>query len=377
VTEPELLDLIEHLYEAATDSSRWARFLHPLCAATNSRAAVLVTFSDPPPAAFERFAVGFAPGFGRAYFERYFHIDPVLRGVNRFRPGELFRREDFFASEHELASLAAAREWLLPQGLTDFVGVVLARGDPFNPALFLLTNRETQPFAPTTTGCLRALSPHLQRALAIHFRLVRDRAEREAFAATLDRFPMGVVCLDAAGSVVLSNAVAHELMAERDGLSLARGHLVATAPDAGARLRHAILAALAAKGGDDDAGTLVSVRRASGRAPYELLVASLRAELFYLRAQRIAVAVFIRDPASSTKPRPDDLRALYDLTPAQAQLAALLAGGESLDEIARALGLSINTIRDRVKQVFERTETSRQADLVRRLVTSLTQLRRH
>lgn len=58
------------------------------------------------------------------------------------------------------------------------------------------------------------------------------------------------------------------------------------------------------------------------------------------------------------------LSLIFGLTKAEARLAARLALGESLEQAAGALGISIGTARNQVKSIFGKTETSRQAELV-------------
>ena len=62
------------------------------------------------------------------------------------------------------------------------------------------------------------------------------------------------------------------------------------------------------------------------------------------------------------------LRDLFGLTQAEVQLAHALAAGKDLDEIALARGCTRNTVRNQLKQVFSKTGTHRQAELVRLLV---------
>jgi DNA-binding CsgD family transcriptional regulator len=62
------------------------------------------------------------------------------------------------------------------------------------------------------------------------------------------------------------------------------------------------------------------------------------------------------------------LCALYGLSRAEARVAALLAQGHRLDETAQILGVAYETVRKHLKQIFSKTGTDRQAELVRMLV---------
>lgn len=58
------------------------------------------------------------------------------------------------------------------------------------------------------------------------------------------------------------------------------------------------------------------------------------------------------------------LMLLFRLTPAGARLAARLASGETLEDAADALQVSLGTARNQLKAIFAKTETRRQAELV-------------
>jgi len=62
------------------------------------------------------------------------------------------------------------------------------------------------------------------------------------------------------------------------------------------------------------------------------------------------------------------LRRLYGLTPAEARLAQALVAGEHLNDIAEHLGITKETARSQLKAVFAKTDTHRQAELVRVLL---------
>ena len=61
---------------------------------------------------------------------------------------------------------------------------------------------------------------------------------------------------------------------------------------------------------------------------------------------------------------------LFDLTPTEARVAAEVANGQSLDDVARELRLGIGTVRWHVKRIMSRTDTRRRAELVRMILLS-------
>ena len=64
------------------------------------------------------------------------------------------------------------------------------------------------------------------------------------------------------------------------------------------------------------------------------------------------------------------LQRLYGLTPAESRLLAELVGGRSLVETADLLGITKETGRKRLSDVFQKTNTNRQAELVRHVLAN-------
>jgi len=65
------------------------------------------------------------------------------------------------------------------------------------------------------------------------------------------------------------------------------------------------------------------------------------------------------------------LRCHFDLTPAEARLALHLVAGETLRAAAAKLNISYETVRTSLKNIFRKTGTCRQAELVILIVTAL------
>jgi DNA-binding CsgD family transcriptional regulator len=67
----------------------------------------------------------------------------------------------------------------------------------------------------------------------------------------------------------------------------------------------------------------------------------------------------------------DLLRYHFGLTPAEARLALHLVAGETLRSAEVKLSISYETARTHLKNIFNKTGTSRQAELVVAIVTAL------
>jgi DNA-binding CsgD family transcriptional regulator len=76
-----------------------------------------------------------------------------------------------------------------------------------------------------------------------------------------------------------------------------------------------------------------------------------------------ASIVFVKEPKERALPSREQIQALFDLAPAQAALAREILLGDGAQ--AARLGISHATAHTYLLQVFDKTGTSRQAELVR------------
>lgn len=79
---------------------------------------------------------------------------------------------------------------------------------------------------------------------------------------------------------------------------------------------------------------------------------------------RIRAVLVVRDLDEAATCNGATLRALFRLTPAEAEIATLLAHGHTVEEIAAKRGVHRESVRTMLKSVFGKTQTNRQADLV-------------
>jgi DNA-binding CsgD family transcriptional regulator len=78
--------------------------------------------------------------------------------------------------------------------------------------------------------------------------------------------------------------------------------------------------------------------------------------------------LLLRPPREATRNPIAVAARLYGLTRAQVQMAALLAHASGPQEISEVLGVSLATIRSHLAELFRRTGTRNQAELVARIL---------
>ena len=116
--------------------------------------------------------------------------------------------------------------------------------------------------------------------------------------------------------------------------------------------------------------------RPSGNRPYEFLIMPLHPEPcgpFEDAAAR--AVVLIGDSEVTGGPAPQTLQRLYELTPREAQVATMIVEGQGVNRAADTLKVSVETVRSHLKQVMRKTGTSRQAELVRLVLSGLARIR--
>jgi len=223
---------------------------------------------------------------------------------------------------------------------------------------------------------LQAVLPHLTNSFLIRLKLQEaEYSARQAYDA-FDLLDLGVFIVDAELRPFFMNKYAEGLIKEADGLSIYRGRLQAAGPGAARALRGMIKSAIALEQARPhhrpdfeqiaDAGKQLELPRISRRAALTASVMPLGVENDRtLMVPSSRAIVLVKRPNEQQPIDINSLAEILNLTPRQATLTALLTHGATLAQAAASLGLTINTARWHLKEIFEKTDTHRQIDLVR------------
>lgn len=191
-------------------------------------------------------------------------------------------------------------------------------------------------------------------------RQARQRSASHALSQSLlDHMAVGVVLVDQAGKVVHANRHARSIIAEGDGLSIHQ--------DGSCRAHHSDQSQLLAQAIDQasagQSAHVALIRNQGLRRPLSITLTPLHEDM-KAGEQAGYVALFLSDPERVSSPDAETIRALFSLSRAESRLAHALANGLSVDEAATHSGIALSTARSYLKQIFQKTETTRQAELV-------------
>jgi DNA-binding CsgD family transcriptional regulator len=373
VDENTIYDLLGLLYDSAGSPELWPAFLGRLSGLTGGIGANIYVHEIE--SGLDSFAA--VSNIDPKYLELYGrHYHSVNVWIQSSRPSALRSGEVSISHHHmpdaQLRKTEFYTDFLRPQDYFYGVNATVLKEESRTANLSIVRPRRAGGFAEDEAGLLKILMPHLQRALYLQRLLLRSERRQAALEATFDLLPQAAILLDHNGCATLVNRSARAILARHDGLTIdSDGRLAGGRSGETAALRGLIRSAVGAGTGRGvGAGGYLSLPRPSGGRPLLVLVTPLGGTESVFERQRPAAAVFVSDPDRQIATPEAMLTELYGLTPAEARLASLLVTGKSLGEAGEELGVSSNTVRTHLKRIFEKTETNRQGDLIRLLLTA-------
>jgi DNA-binding CsgD family transcriptional regulator len=114
---------------------------------------------------------------------------------------------------------------------------------------------------------------------------------------------------------------------------------------------------------DEDENHTVRITDESGNTLTLLLVSVGR------QSSEHGVAIFIDSGGGFFNITEETLKSVYGLTQSEAGLLLRMVQGETLAEISEARSVTMHTVRAQLKSVFAKTDTNRQASLIKKVLT--------
>lgn len=355
-----IIELIGLIYDSVADASRWQIFLETFVRAVRAQAGTLAIFPTPN-ATTVSCRTGYSADDIRQYMDLCAATDPWRIYGGKLPDGTV--AADFeFCPREEMEASAAFREFYAPRDYVHGVGGIILNNNLGQSAISVSRGVKDGPFGESEKAILRRLLPHLRRAALLHGELGSVRTQLNTFAGHLDRYPYAFLLADAERRVLYANKPARELAQRNDGFAIEAGRVSLSSPKQNLALQKEMRKMSSER---DDSLQRVDVLRPSRKTPYRLLLMPVETSNFIpLGVSLPAVSLLIIDSESQHHPDPAVLRALFSLTPAEANITARLVLGRNLEEIAAEAGTSYETVRTHLKHILSKTETKRQGELI-------------
>ena len=352
----QLSETVDRIYEASVIPTFWPDVLRRFAELAESREAALVATDGEAykwigsSAAAEHLAENHYAYEGGAERSR--------RLIRLNRPG-FFTDFDVF-SEAEMASLPLFRDFLFPIGYGR--GIATAIQIPTGETIILHAEGDFRSGRTSREliGRLDSLRPHFARSAMISAKLSFERARTAV--ETLSGIGLAACAVGAAGRVLVANSEFDKAIGQ---WTTRVGDRIALYDDRANTLLASALRSIATHQGVRS----IALAATETNDPAVLHVVPVRRAAQDLFSQASAILV-VTVAASTVTQSTGILQALFDLTPTEAVVAARVAAGHTLEQIALSESKSIETVRNQLKSVLAKTGCSRQVD-VARLLTSL------
>jgi DNA-binding CsgD family transcriptional regulator len=352
--------LVSGIYAAAVTPERWGCALREIHRTFGGVGSSLGRAGGP---IWSIDGTSMPEGPAKSYVEHYWRVDHILAAVYRGPVGAVRSGSELIDRGSEFFA-----DWMRPNGIEDGLMVRLSGGP--QPASFIVAApRLTEAFdTPERVKLMSGLVVHLQQALRTHDKLAALADSAVELAGALEVVRHGVIIVAGEHLMINLNSAAERILRAEDGLCMRSGRIAATSTRAEQELHCAIQDPLAGEPSTVRTGRSLTCCRPPGKRPYVIhVLPSHRRNADDPLRQPMALVLII-DPADEPEPAAALLRRLYRLTEAEAEVALHVMRGADLKQISEELSISYTTVRTHLQHVFGKTDTHRQAELVRLLL---------
>ena len=368
--------ILASLYDAMLDETRWPATSALIDAACGLTGNGLMVGEGPKNDVRGLFVGLYYRGqrredLEREYLEHYHAIDERVPRFRKLPVSRLGHINDLYTAE-ELKTSPTYNELLRRAGMQDGLNVRLPGLDGSHIGWGLNDPVDSEGWGASRIAMVQRLLPHIQQFVRVRQALVRAEARSTTVTALLDNPRIGVLELDRRGRIMEGNDRARSILRHGDGLLDRNGMLRARAPADQVRLERLVGDALPASGAVAVSGSMV-LRRSSVVPPFVVHVKPVGGPQPDHGARHVAALVLIVEPGRQHRIDPDLVATALELTPAETKVAVWLAEGNSVGDMADATGHTKAAICWHLQQIYQKHSISRQADLVR-LVLSLGEL---
>ena len=354
--------IVASLHDAVLDETRWSATSALIDAACGTQGNALFVGAGPKDDGRVLFGQLYYRGASRddllhEYLTVYHPLDASVPRLRCLPANHLVHITALYTTE-ELQTSPAYNEMLPRLNAQDSVNVRLTGLDGSHIAWDIADPVSPGGWSTPQLALLRGLLPHIRHFVRVRQTLVRAETLGAAVTALLDTRRVGVLYLDRYGQIVEANDRARAILRAGDGLTDQGGELTARKPADHTRLARLIAAALPTSSPPAVSGSM-PLQRGALRRPFVVHVTPVDARPLDFGARPVAAVVLIAEPGHVTRIDPAPVAAALGLTAVEGQVAAWLAEGRTVPEIAAAMGRTSGAVYWSLNQIYRKQGIAR------------------
>jgi DNA-binding CsgD family transcriptional regulator/PAS domain-containing protein len=358
----ELSATIGDLYDAAIDPTLWQTALKSICAYVGGSSAALLWHDAGAQRSEALYLFNDIPLYTQLYFEKYLPMNPMFPAASFIDVGVVTVDDDVVPRD-EFVQTRFYKEWVKPQGIAGALAVNLEKGATRTSMINIRTDVAV---TDEMRRRLALLVPHLQRAVTISKLFDQNAAREQALTQTLDHVEAAIVMVAADGRIAFANDAARKMLAEGTVVREQGEAFHAAAPVADRVLRDIFASAEEGDASLGERGIAVPLTS----APQEPWFAHVLPLTSGRRSQAgqdyaAAAAVFIRKTMPNAPPPLEAAAKFYKLTAGEVRVLDAIMKVNGVKAMAETLGLSQATVKTHLHNLFRKTGTKRQSELVK------------
>jgi DNA-binding CsgD family transcriptional regulator len=353
-------DLIETIYDAALQPSRWSDVVAKINKFIGSQACGVFSKDSVSKYGVTHYYCGADPRFIQLYAETYSQFDPLTK-LPRF--GHVTGIPDL-VSYDDYRKGRFYQEWLKPQGCVDAANVVIDNSNPKCPVLFTALPAKKRMVDAEMRRRIALVVPHAHRALTINKAIEIKQSEAAGFADILEGIGAGVFLVDTGSRIVHSNSAGLDMLAADDVVRSVCGSIVIRDTRVNQRLRE-VFATTSPESDVPHAAAFPLI--ADDGTRYVAHVLPLRSVMRGMHGPnpKATAALFVRKAELDSRSCGELLARTFELTPTELRVLLSIIEVGGVPETADAMGIAETTVKTHLHRVFSKTGTNRQADLVK------------
>jgi len=364
--QDQLSRLVGDLYDAAVDPALWRVALSGARDFIGGASAGIVTKNASANSGRVCFDDGsIAPDYTASYFDGYVTLDPCTTGHFFSSPDAPVSTADLIPYP-EFLETRFYREWARPQGFVDYMGAAVERSATTAVVFNVMRHESDGMFDHAARRRMQLVAPHVRRAVAIGNAIELKTAEASSLTEVFDGLGAGVFLTDSGGRIMHANSAGQALLAEGGGLYASGGRLAMRQPEARRTLGAALAAAGRSKRDPELPGVDITfASREGGDYAGHILPLTSGSRHKVAAAYGAVAALFVHKTSITLQSEPECIARHYGLTPTELRVLIAIVEVGGVPDVAEALGVAASTVKTHLGNVYGKTGTSRQADLVK------------